>query len=120
MNMVYNYEYSNGCPCGERFTGNCAHYLCNWLIKNGKIAKHPAGCSYYCDEGRPVRANDVKNVIYPSMGLRKLDYEPDGNCFIFCRNKQGERHVYYGTKDYAEAGTLSGEDMEAIEYEFYA
>ena len=118
--MFYEHGYSNGCPCGERFTGNCAHYLCNWLIKNGKIPKRPPGCSYYCDEGRPVRANDVKNVIFPSMGLKKLNYEPDGNCFIFCRNEKGERHVYYGTKDYAEAGTLCGEDMEANEYEFYA
>ena len=119
MSIDYEYEYENGCPCGERFTGNCAHYLCNWLIENGIIPKNPPGCSYYCDEGRPVRAMDVRNFVFPSMGLSLLEYEPEESCFIFCKNDDNERHVYYGTRDYAEAGTLSGEEMDATYYEFY-
>ena len=118
MNFSYEYDYENGCICEERFTGNCAHYLCNWLIENGKIDENPDGC-YCCDKGRPIRAKEVRNIIFPMLGLSLLDEDPEENCFIYCENDRGEHHVYYGTISDCVAGTGSGEDFNMTKYWFY-
>ena len=113
-----DYDYTNGCVCGQRFTGNCAHYLCNWLIKNNVITKNPDGCCC-CDEGRPIRAKEVRDNVFPFLGLSCQKNDPGKNCFIYCENKYGEHHVYFGTVSNCIAGTGSGEEFGMTDYWFY-
>ena len=111
-------SYSNSCVCGEAFTNNCAHYLSNWMINNGKISANPSG-TYCCEKGRPVRAKEMRNVFI-SMGLKKSFNPPSGNCYIYCeRNSDHQGHVYYGKKNYCAAGTGDG-GFGADYYEYYS
>uniref|UniRef100_A0A914HIT7 SWIM-type domain-containing protein n=1 Tax=Globodera rostochiensis TaxID=31243 RepID=A0A914HIT7_GLORO len=88
------------CPCGkgntDDFKGiNCAHYLTNWMIGNGALEPYPAGC-YCCEEGRPIRAKDVKSHIFEEQyGLGKTSPPKDGsNCFVYCYKASNDRgHV---------------------------
>ncbi len=110
-------SYTNSCECGERFNNNCAHFLTNWMIKNGAISQNPSGC-YCCQKGRPVRAKEVRNV-FVSMGLSKHYNPPSGNCYIYCeRNSDHQGHVYYGKKNSCVAGTGDG-SFGADYYEYY-
>ena len=114
-------SYTNSCVCGERFTNNCAHFLSNWMIKNGIMSTNP-GKAYCCKSGRPIRAKEMRNVFTNILGLRSSFNPPkDGrNCFIYCEdNNTHQGHVYYGTKSYCEAGTGSGEYFGMHYYEYY-
>ena len=113
-------SYSNSCVCGEKFTNNCAHFLSNWMIKNGDLSPNPSG-TYCCKSGRPVRAKEMRNVFTNELGLSRSFNPPSGNCYIYCEyNSNHQGHVYYGTKSYCEAGTGSGTDFDMDYYEYYS
>ena len=102
-------KFTASCPCGEdleKLGGNCAHYLSNWLIINGKLKPRPnvGYDTFYCLQGRITRADDMRNYIFTNhLGLTEHTEPPKNgdNCFIYTENP---RHVYYGTKYRAYAG----------------
>ncbi len=54
--------YENKCACGTRYDNNCAHFLTNWMIKNGEMSVNPTG-AYCCPSGRPIRAKEVRTLF---------------------------------------------------------
>ena len=115
-------SYTNSCVCGKKFDNNCAHFLSNWMIKNGDLSCNPSG-AYCCESGRPIRAKEMRNVFVNNLRLTKHFNPPKGggNCYIYCEdNNTHQGHVYYGTKSDCSAGTGSADDfgMEYVEYYF--
>ena len=120
-------SYTNSCPCNEKYEGNCAHYLSNWMIKNGKLSTNPKG-AYCCKEGRPIRAKEMRDVFVNCLKLKRKFNPPKDrndnviNCYIYCEKTEnpnkGQGHVYYGKKNNCVAGTGSadGFDMKYVEY----
>ena len=90
------------CICGKPEDNNCAHYLSNYMIKNGLISKKPSGSTYNCSSGRPLRAKDMR-TIYGNMGKSKHYNQPSVDSYIYCENS-GQGHVYYGKKNSATHG----------------
>ena len=112
--------YTNYCVCGESYGNDCAHFLSNWLIKKGNLSKNPSG-AFCCNEGRPIRAKEMRNVFINSLGLSRYYNPPEdgSNCFIYCeRNSDHQGHVYYGRKGNCVAGTGDG-SFGADYYEYY-
>uniref|UniRef100_A0A914WNH3 SWIM-type domain-containing protein n=1 Tax=Plectus sambesii TaxID=2011161 RepID=A0A914WNH3_9BILA len=113
--------YTNSCSCGHSYDGNnCAHYLTNWMIKNGWLSTSPGKSTANCRTGRPIRAKDVRKIFRDKYGA-PTRYEPAGNSFIYVeRKRDGKGHVYYGTKRTCVAGTGNGAfaGRDAV-WEFY-
>jgi len=110
-------SYTKSCECGKDYGNNCAHYLANWMIKNGKFSKNPSGCKC-CPSGRPIVAKEMRGV-FTSTGLQKSFNPPSGNCYIYCeRNSDHQGHVYYGRKGACVAGQGDG-SFGADYYEYY-
>lgn len=119
--------YTNSCPCEEKFEGNCAHYLTNWMINNEMLSTNPKGI-YCCKKGRPIRAKEMRGVFEKILKLTKHFNPPkdrnncDKNCFIYCEKTEppnkGQGHIYFGKKGECVAGTGSadGFNMKYVEY----
>eukprot|EP00052_Salpingoeca_macrocollata_P024585 m.220690 g.220690 ORF g.220690 m.220690 type:complete len:151 (+) comp22277_c1_seq1:3138-3590(+) len=99
-------DYEGECVCGTRYDNNCAHFLSNWMILDGRLATKPGGSTAWCPAGRPIRAKEMR-AVFTGMGLQRSFNPPAGNCFIYCEdNTSHQGHVYYGTRHQLVAGTL--------------
>eukprot|EP00961_Rhodomonas_salina_P206975 2794104-Rhodomonas_salina.1 len=108
--------YTNVCVCGTSYSGlNCAHFLANWMIVNGVVQPNPPG-TCCCPAGRPIRAAEMRSV-FSAMGMSSHNEAPSGNHYIYCqRIKDGQDHVYYGTRTTCAAGTGTCESFEKREF----
>jgi len=110
------------CVCGKRFTNNCAHFLSNYMIKNGVMGAYPSGSNYNCTSGRPGRAKDIR-IIFRNLGM-SLHYNPSGwNSYIYCDKtdspRRGKCHVYYGKRNSCVHGTGSADYFGYAHVEYY-
>uniref|UniRef100_A0A914CE84 Uncharacterized protein n=1 Tax=Acrobeloides nanus TaxID=290746 RepID=A0A914CE84_9BILA len=83
------------------------------MILSGVLSANPRGC-YCCTAGRPIRAKEVRDHIFKPNFTEHSTY-PGSYCYIYCENRNGLGHVYYGSKSYCYAGTKSA---DAIHYDY--
>lgn len=97
------------CVCGVAYPNNCAHYLCNALIRAGFSAPS-GGSNEKCRSGRLIRALDVLewckvNKKEFSSGHNNLS---SGTWIVFQQRSGGVQHVCIHKErasDYSRAGT---------------
>ncbi len=97
------------CVCGKPENNNCAHYLCNALIRAGFPAPS-GGSNKKCSHGRLIRALDVlewckKHKKAFSTGHNNLS---SGTWIVFQQRSGGVQHVCIHkerSSDYSRAGT---------------
>ena len=87
------------------------------LIKNNFLDPNPSG-TYCCNEGRPIRSKEMRNVFTDELNLTRSNNSPGVNCYIYCE-KSGQGHVYYGTKSNCVHGTGSADDYGMTYVEYY-
>ena len=95
------------CPdCGKIIPGtNCAFSLSR-AFEWTKIA----GCYYHCKCGYPVRAKELRDNKFKLIDNNKSS---KSDAFIYCENKNGQGHVYYGTFDQCVEGNgYTADDMK--------
>ena len=83
------------------------------MIRRGELGERPPGC-YCCASGRPLRAKELK-ALFPGA----VHAEPSGGLqYVYCeRNRDGQGHVYYGTRTTAVWPTWVWDGADR--YEFY-
>lgn len=97
------------CVCGVSESNNCAHYLCNALIRAGFPAP-TGGSNKKCRRGRLIRALDVLQWLKThkkafSSGHNSLS---SGTWIVFQQRSGGVQHVCIHkerSSDYSRAGT---------------
>lgn len=96
------------CVCGVSYSNNCAHYLCNALIRAGFPAPS-GGSNKKCPKGRLIRATDVykwcqKHKREFISGHNNLRY---GTWVVFQQRSGGVQHVCIH-KEYSDTWDRAG------------
>jgi hypothetical protein len=91
------------------------HFLCDWLIRNGKMERNLSGCEC-CPEGRPIRAKELRDEFFRKRFTQSMT-PPEHNAFVYSV-KDGKRHVHYGGRHHLAAGTNVQPDGHTFEYYF--
>ena len=100
---------ATSCVCGVSYSNNCAHYLCNALIRAG-FSPPNEGSNKKCPRGRLIRAMDVLKwcQAHKKDFSSNHDSLPSGTWIVFQQRSGGVQHVCMHKESpnkYRRAGT---------------